>query len=85
MQGVFVQRAVVAVAEGGVRETVIHGKNGFLTNNKASELAFYVEKLIADKELRQEMSAFALQNVRENWSLQAGSERLIAALTEVVK
>ena len=75
---------VVAVAEGGVRETVIHGKNGFLTNNKASELAFYVEKLIADKELRQEMSAFALQNVRENWSLQAGSERLITALTEVV-
>jgi len=75
---------VVAIAEAGVRETVIHGKNGFLTNNKTSELAYYIEKLIKDKPLRKEMADFALTNVRKNWSLQAGSDRLVLALNEVV-
>ncbi len=76
---------VVAVAEGGVRETVIHGKNGFLSNKNTAEMAKYIQQLIAEPALREEMANFAIKNVQENWSLKAGSERINTALSEQVK
>jgi glycosyltransferase involved in cell wall biosynthesis len=76
---------VVAIAEGGVRETVAHGKNGFLSNKNTIEMAKYIEQLINESKLRDEMSKFAIKNVQENWSLKAGSERINNALIEQVK
>lgn len=76
---------VIAVAEGGVRETIIHGKNGFLANPNPQEIAHYIQQLNENQELRQEMISFAINNVQQNWSLAQCSERINAAIKSVVK
>jgi glycosyltransferase involved in cell wall biosynthesis len=76
---------VVAVAEGGVRETIIHGKNGFLVNQNPAEIAIYIQQLMNNVALRSEMSDFSIKNVQENWSLALCSERINKAILSVIK
>lgn len=76
---------VIAVAEGGVRETIIHGKNGFLVNQNPKEIAKYITELSNNQELRTNMANFAIANVRENWSLALCSERINKAIESLVE
>ena len=76
--------AVIAVAEGGVRETIIHGKNGFLSDSKPEEIAKYIDQLIDNHELKKEISKFSIDNVRQNWTLAQCSERINLAIESVV-
>ena len=76
---------VIAVAEGGVRETIIHKKNGFLVNQNPKEIAEYIFELSQNQELRNEISAFAINNVKENWSLTSCTERINLAIESLVK
>jgi glycosyltransferase involved in cell wall biosynthesis len=76
---------VIAVAEGGVRETIIHKKNGFLVNQNPKEIAEYIFQLSQNQELRNEISAFAINNVKENWSLTSCTERINLAIERLVK
>ena len=76
---------VIAVAEGGVRETIIHGKNGFLVNQRPKEIAQFISQLIDNQELRNKISRFAIENVKENWSLSSCSERINKAIESMVK
>ena len=76
---------VIAVAEGGVRETIIHGKNGFLVNQNPEEIAQYILQLTENQGLRDEMSIFSVSNVKENWSLGLCSERINKAIESMVK
>ena len=75
---------VIAVAEGGVRETIIHGKNGFLSDSKPEEIAKYIHQLIDNQDLKKEISKFAIENVRQNWTLAQCSERINLAIESVV-
>ena len=75
---------VIAVAEGGVRETIIHGKNGFLSDSKPEQIAKYIQQLIDNKELKEEISKFAIENVQQNWTLAQCSARINAAIKSVV-
>lgn len=76
---------VIAVAEGGVRETIIHKKNGFLVNQNPKEIAEYISQLSENQALRNEISAFAINNVKENWSLASCTERINLAIELLVK
>ena len=76
---------VIAVAEGGVRETIIHKKNGFLVNQNPKEIAEYISQLSENQELRNKISAFAINNVKENWSLGSCTERINLAIESLVK
>ena len=76
---------VIAVAEGGVRETIIHEKNGFLVNQNAKEIAKYILQLSENQELRSKISKFSINNVKENWSLASCSERINKAIGNMVK
>ena len=76
---------VIAVAEGGVRETIIHGKNGFLVNQKPKEIAQFVSQLTDNQEIRKKISSFAIDNVKENWSLSSCSERINRAIESMIK
>ena len=76
---------VIAVAEGGVRETIIHGKNGFLSDSKPEEIAKYIHQLIDNQELKKEISKFSIDNVRQNWTLAQCSERINLAIESVVR
>lgn len=75
---------VVAIAEGGLRETIIHGKNGFLTNSNPVEIANYIQQLVENKELRNEMAKFAIENVQQKWTLKECSERINNAIQSAV-
>ena len=76
---------VIAVAEGGVRETIIHGKNGFLVNQNPKEIAKYISELTNNQELRNQISTYSVNNIEENWSLTSCSERINSAVESIIK
>jgi glycosyltransferase involved in cell wall biosynthesis len=79
------QTPVVAEAQRGVRETIIDGKNGFLCVPRAAALAERIELLIDNPERQAEMGRVALQNVQQNWTLEAATDRIEAALLTTKK
>jgi len=63
------QTPVVAIAEGGVRETIVDGLNGFLVGGDNPKLlGDIVLRLSADSSLRETIGANARRHVIENWS-----------------
>ncbi len=68
---------VVAIAEGGVRETVRHGINGFVIDgDEPNEIGKAISRLLDDKTLRDEIGNEARKHVVESWSLEAAIDRL---------
>ena len=75
---------VVAVAEGGIRETVIDGKNGLLAPRDPAQLAAAVQRLLTDADLHQQLSEGGRTWVAEKWNLNAAIDRLETALNQAV-
>lgn len=73
---------VVAVAEGGVRETVIDGVNGLLVAHSA-DLAAAIARLRADPVLAQRLGRQGRALVCERWSLSSAIDRIEQALLSV--
>jgi glycosyltransferase involved in cell wall biosynthesis len=74
---------VVAVAEGGVRETVIDDETGLLVPSRAAELAGAVARLLADPALVRRLGAGGRANAERRWSLPAATDRIEQALLRV--
>jgi glycosyltransferase involved in cell wall biosynthesis len=75
---------VVAVKEGGVRETVVHNENGFLTQRDESLFAEAVETLLGDEGKRHDLSKNALELVRREWTLESAGDRLVDHFNRVL-
>ncbi len=77
---------VIAVAEGGVRETVKHGTNGFLVEGDLPEV---MGKMIADLSREpshaDEIGRSALAYVRRDWSISSAIDRLENALLAIAQ
>jgi glycosyltransferase involved in cell wall biosynthesis len=67
---------VVAVAEGGVRESVVDGVNGMLVDPDPDALACGMRTLLDDPERAATMGARAAEHVRERWAAGASVDRL---------
>ncbi len=68
---------VVAIAEGGVRETVRHGINGFVIDgDDPIEIGRAISRLLDDETLRDKLGKSAREHVVEMWSLEAAIDRL---------
>jgi glycosyltransferase involved in cell wall biosynthesis len=67
---------VVAVAEGGVRETVIHGENGFLLERDATLFAETIQALLADYQRRLHLGRRARESVVKTWSWEKSVEQV---------
>jgi glycosyltransferase involved in cell wall biosynthesis len=68
---------VVAIAEGGIRETIKERINGFLVNdNNPVALGNAISKLLENQDLAQDMRKKARQYVLENWTWEAALDRL---------
>lgn len=67
---------VIAVAEGGVRETIRDGVNGILVDHEPESMAGAIELLMRDDELHSRLSAQAEYLVRSIWSLESSIDRL---------
>jgi glycosyltransferase involved in cell wall biosynthesis len=75
---------VVAVAEGGVRETVIHAKNGLLCEPEPEAMASALASILEDAGYRRQLSDNGCALVRERWSLEAAVTRLEGRLAETL-
>ena len=67
---------VVAVAEGGPRETVRDGLNGFLVEHDAQAVAGAAERVLMDQALAKRLGEDARKWVEDRWSLKQSVERL---------
>lgn len=68
---------VVAIAQGGVRESVRNGINGFLIEgNNSVEMGKAISRILCDEELAYRMRKQARSYVLESWSLNSAITRL---------
>ena len=77
--------SVIGIAEGGVRETITHGRNGFLIDGVYDEtFSAYAEPLLTDKDAAIAMGRQARTFVQENWSYARLKENIVKAVGSVV-
>jgi glycosyltransferase involved in cell wall biosynthesis len=67
---------VGAVAEGGVRETVVDGINGLLVEPDEKAMASAIERLRNDKDLAYRLDQNGRRLVAEKWSSEASIDRI---------
>ncbi|NPV29971.1 MAG: glycosyltransferase family 4 protein [Firmicutes bacterium] len=75
---------VVAVREGGVRESVIHDETGILTERDEDMFAQAVSELLLNKEKREKMAKRCIEVIRNFWTLEHAGERLLNHLNRVM-
>lgn len=75
---------VVAVKEGGVRETVRHKKTGLHTQRDEALFAEATIELLLNDYKRYKMSKKAIKSIKKFWTLKHAGERLLWHLDRVV-
>ena len=71
---------VVAVAEGGVRETILDGETGLLVEHDPAAMAAGLLRVLDDPALATRLGRRAAEVVRDRWTEPAGVARLEARL-----
>jgi glycosyltransferase involved in cell wall biosynthesis len=72
---------VVTGSSGGIKETVVHNKTGFLFEpGDIGQHADYLLKLANDHKLRRKMSKAAINHVQQNFTLEQEKKKLIQIL-----
>ncbi|HEY6333531.1 MAG TPA: glycosyltransferase family 4 protein, partial [Blastocatellia bacterium] len=74
---------VVAVAEGGVRETIKDGVNGFLVDPEPAAIARASTRLLQNPDLTRQIGQQAAAHVQQIWDVESSVDRLEAHLLEV--
>ncbi|MHB8442763.1 MAG: glycosyltransferase family 4 protein [Patescibacteria group bacterium] len=59
---------VIAVKEGGYRETVLNNKNGYLVNRNKKELSNAILKLINNPSERKKFSKYSIEYIKKYWT-----------------
>jgi glycosyltransferase involved in cell wall biosynthesis len=75
---------VLAVAEGGVRETIVDGINGLLVDSDPRAMAAAITRLSNDPAYARRLGQAGRQQVLERWSVEASVERLEHRLSAAV-
>jgi glycosyltransferase involved in cell wall biosynthesis len=75
---------VVAVAEGGVRETIVNGLNGVLVNSEARTMAGAIENLMNNHAYARELGENGVRLVAEQWSVASAIDRLEDKFAELL-
>ncbi len=73
---------VVAVAEGGVRETVRDGETGLLAQRQPARFAAVLDRLLGDQELYTRLSVAGMAAVRSFWTWEHAYDRLMPFMEE---
>ncbi|MBE7157014.1 MAG: glycosyltransferase family 4 protein [Rhodospirillales bacterium] len=76
---------VVAVAEGGIRETVFDGVNGLLCDRAPALLAQAMQRLLDDPDLADQLAAAGAQKARSLWAPEEATNRLEDHLQTLVQ
>jgi glycosyltransferase involved in cell wall biosynthesis len=67
---------VIAVAEGGVRETMVNEVTGLLVENSPTAMGEAIERLATNPALARKLGANACLAVKEKWNMNAAIDRL---------
>jgi len=67
---------VIAVAEGGVRETIVDGVNGLVVDADPDAMARAIQRLLRDDNQARALGEAGVRLVEERWSLAAAGQRL---------
>lgn len=67
---------VVAVNEGGYKETIIHGKTGYLVKRDPLVLASVLKTVIKNEKILQDLGENARLNVLENWTWEKSAKKI---------
>lgn len=73
---------VVAVREGGVRESVVDGVTGILTDRDPEQFAEAIQYLLSRPDLRQQYGRAGRQHVLDKWTWEASTRRIETALEQ---
>lgn len=76
---------VVAVAEGGMQETIVSGTTGFLVERSLEQFTEAVLKLLEDQKLAAEMGKAGRQHVLQHWTWNNAAERLETFLADTAR
>jgi glycosyltransferase involved in cell wall biosynthesis len=76
---------VIAVREGGPRESIVDGETGLLVDRDEGAFADAVSRLLANPGLRDKMGRAGREYVRRSWTWQASGDRLDKQLQMVVR
>ncbi len=75
---------VVAVAEGGVRETIQDGVNGLLVEHDPEAMGKAIERLLREREYADDLGRRGRQMVSEHWTLDAAVTRIAQQLSATI-
>jgi len=75
---------VIAVAEGGIRETVTDGLNGYLVDADPRAMAAAIEHVLKNPLETRRMGEQAVEYIAKNWSLEAATARLESNMLELL-
>lgn len=75
---------VVAVKEGGVRESLLHGETGILTERDESLFAKEIAELIINDEKIEIMAKNSIKNTNDFWTLENSGKRLLNHLNSAI-
>ncbi len=75
---------VVAVKEGGVRETVLHNETGLLIDRDEKLFSQAILELLSDTDKSQKMSKNAISNVQNFWTIEHAGIRLLNHLNRAI-
>jgi len=75
---------VVAVKEGGVRESVINNETGILTERDEDMFAEAVTELLLNKEKREKMAQKGIEAIHNFWTLERAGDRLLKHLSRAM-
>jgi len=71
---------VVAVKEGGLRETIIHGKNGYLVDRDPIQFGEKIVSILKDQLLREKLSIGTKESIQSYWNWDLAYQRLNSAI-----
>lgn len=72
---------VIAVREGGYKESIVDKKTGFLISRDSRELYIKITRIIKDDKLRMRMSRNARENILQNWTW----DRTVKSFLRIIK
>lgn len=75
---------VVAVSEGGFKETIINRETGILVDRDINKFAIAIEYLLTNKEIRVQYSKNAYEHIRKNWNWEKAIIHLESILEQIV-
>lgn len=71
---------VIAVKEGGLRETIANGKNGFLVDRDNDLFADAISKLISDKDKHNLIKKHNVKSIQDFWNWEMAYQRFLEAI-----